>query len=88
MSTNVHAEFLNDYISEHIVFTHAELMDAFDNEKINRPGSRQVPHLLRDAGYINKRPRINGKPTSLCHPIDMQLREINEAYLARSTPQF
>lgn len=80
MSVNVHAKFLEHYIKEHTVFTHAELMNAFDSEEVQRPGSRQVPHLLREAGYVNGRPRIDGKQTSLCHPVSMSLPEIRAAY--------
>lgn len=88
MSANIHADFLRDYISEHTVFTIAELMEAFDTEAIQRPKSRQIPHLLREAGYVNKRPRIAGKLTSLCHPISMTSKDINEAYMSRATRNF
>lgn len=87
MSADIHAQFLNNYISEHVVFTHSELMDAYDTEKIQRPSSRQVPHLLREAGYVNARPRIDGKLTSLCHPISMTLDEIREAYKRQWEPE-
>ena len=86
MSADIHAQFLNNYISEHVVFTHSELMDAYDTEKMQRPSSRQVPHLLREAGYVNARPRIDGKLTSLCHPISMKLDEIRVAHKRQWEP--
>ncbi|QYG06066.1 primase-helicase family protein [Janthinobacterium sp. PAMC25594] len=86
MSADIHSQFLNNYISEHVVFTHSELMDAYDTEKMQRPNSRQVPHLLREAGYVNARPRIDGKLTSLCHPINMKLDEIRVAHKRQWEP--
>lgn len=80
MSVNVHAQFLEHYITEHTVFTNAELMQAFDAHGTQRPGSRQVPHLLREAGYTSGRPRIDGKLTSLCYPSSMTLEAIRAAY--------
>lgn len=83
MSANIHAEFLKDYISEHVVFTHAELMEAFDTEKMQRPNPHQVPHLLREAEYTNGRRMIGGKLVSLCYSTNMTLEDIGKAYLTR-----
>lgn len=84
LSKNIHAEFIKHYIEENLVFTNSDLMLAFDGEQIMRPNSRQVPHLLREAGYMNGRPRIDGKLTKLCHPVNMELEEIRNAYEKRN----
>jgi hypothetical protein len=87
MSVNVHAQFLKEYIAEHTVFTNAELMAAYDTEGMQRPNSKAVPHLLREAGYINGRRTMDKESsalTSLCYPINMPLDDIRKAYRSRN----
>lgn len=83
LSKNVHAQFLADYILDNKVFTFTELMTAFDTVKLQRPTPAHFAHLLSEAKYVNKRPRIEGKETSLCHPKDIALEGIRSAYAAR-----
>lgn len=80
MSQNVHLQFLVDFIAEtgNEVFTNADLMKAYTDAEMQRPASKQVPHLLREVKYESTSPRINGKQQRLCHPIGMSLDKIRE----------
>lgn len=80
LSENVHAQFVNDYISEHTVFSYSDLMRAFDAEEMQRPKPSHLSHLLSEAKYEKGRPRINDKLTSLYYPKGMTLEKIRAAY--------
>lgn len=90
MSENVHAQFLKSFISEpeNTVFTHPELIEAFNEERMQCPNPHHLPHLLREVGYKKTRPRINEKLTGLYHPIGMNLEAIRNAYKARKPKSF
>ena len=77
MSRNPHAEFIESFIRERPVFTYAELKSAFIAEGMTPPNDKQLPHLIREAGYEKGAPRIEGRgQVRLYYPIGMPINEV------------
>lgn len=79
-SKGIHAEILEAFIADHPVFTTAELMTEYDNQKLTRPPTKTIPAMLEAIGYRNSQKTINDAKIHICHPIGMKLEDIRAAY--------
>ena len=79
-SKSLHADILENFIVDHVVFKNEEWMSAYDDEKVPRP--RNITELLSGAGYVNKHRTVHGIRLRLCHPAGM-----DDADLAAAWPE-
>lgn len=78
-----YALFLKEHTADRKVFTRAELVQSLKDDGMSKPSDQQLPHLIRDAGYVRSRPIIDGKQHSgLYHPIGMPLEDIRSSVRA------
>lgn len=80
LSRSPHANFVETFVSENLVFRYPDLIEAMQLEKMKPPSDREMVHVLHEVGYAKSQPRIDGKLVRLCHPIGMALLAIREAY--------
>lgn len=80
LSKGIHAEVLEAFVVDHPVFTTAELMAEYDDQKLSRPPTKSIPAMLHDIGYRNSQKTVNDCKMHICHPIGMQLEAIRAAY--------
>lgn len=77
-SENIYARFLKEYINEYPVFTVAQINIAFENEGIGKPNPHQLPHLLSELGYKNKKIRLEHGQKNFCIPKNMPISEVKQ----------
>jgi len=80
MSKGIHGDLLQDFISDHKVFTTSEWMTEYDLQKLPRPNAKAIPTLLLEVGYINTQKTVRGVRMKICHPTRMTSEEITAAY--------
>ena len=80
MSKGIHGDLLQDFIEEHPVFTTAEWMVEYDNQKLPRPNSKAIPALLQEVGYVNTQETIRKNRMKICHPEKWDIAQITAAY--------
>lgn len=87
LSTNVHTQFIKDYIEDHKVFSNSDLMDAIAHEGLSRPADAHVKHILLELNYEAGQKRVGSEKAKkrLCYPVGMQLDEIRKLYEASLT---
>lgn len=80
MSKGIHGDLLQDFIEERPVFTTAEWMTEYDNQKLPRPNAKAIPALLQELGYVNTQKMIRKTRMKICHPAGWDIAQIEAAY--------
>lgn len=85
MSESPVSAHIKGYIEDHPVFKRTDLTSAMKEEHGMRPSPKELPHLLREAGYEATRPRLHhfdGQKEWVCHPIGWTKDQIEAAFAA------
>jgi hypothetical protein len=60
LSTNPHEDFAAGFITDNVVFTLADLQDAFVADGLSKAKPAHVPHIMRKLGYTKAQIQIDG----------------------------
>jgi hypothetical protein len=60
LSTNPHEDFAVGFIMDNVVFTLADLQDAFVADGLSKASPAHVPHIMRKLGYTKAQIQIDG----------------------------
>lgn len=88
LSENIYTKFLKEWTIDNKVFTTKDVNNAFDSEALGKPNPHQLPHLLRELGFENKKVRFDTGSKSVYYPIGMELYEVKQRYSDHVTATF
>lgn len=71
LSTNPHEEFAAGFIKDNVVFTLAELQEAFVADGLPRASPAHVPHIMRKLGYTKSQIQFDGNRSTFYYPMNV-----------------
>ncbi|MDM5181177.1 hypothetical protein PO883_28755, partial [Massilia sp. DJPM01] len=71
LSTNPHEDFAAGFVMDNVVFTLAELQDAFVADGLPKATPGHVPHIMSKLGYTKAQIQFDGKRSTYYFPMNV-----------------